>query len=131
LPKVPDEHDLQALQKIWYKKLRDSGFEDIEDVSSPQRFLKTWHSTYFFNRYTPETYEHKEMYYRMCSHFLHEYAFPTDRLKEIWKMHTEGMSLRSMSFLLKKRRIYLNKDKLNKIISNLVEVMKNQNSDNK
>lgn len=119
-----DPQNFKTLQKLWYKKLRDAGFEDIEDTNSPKEFLKTWHSSYFISRYTAESYERKETYYRLCSHFLWDYAFESNLEREIWRLHSEGMSLRDIAKSLRSKRIKLNKDNVNKIIVKLVRIMR-------
>lgn len=116
--------DLKALQKIWYKKLKDSGFVDIEDTNSPKEFLKTWHSSYFISRYTPEAFERKQMYYRLCSHFLWAYPFESNLEREIWRMHSDGIPLREIATQLRSKKIKLNKDNVNKIIVKLVQIMR-------
>lgn len=40
---------LKELQAEWYAKAADSGFNDIEDVSHPDRPLKEWHSRKFLS----------------------------------------------------------------------------------
>lgn len=119
-----DPKSLKTLQKIWYKKLKDSGFNDIEDTNSPKEFLKTWHSSYFISRYTTESFERKESYYRLCSHFLWDYSFQSNLEREIWRLHSEGMSLRDIAKSLRSQRIKLNKDNVNKIIVKLVQIMR-------
>jgi hypothetical protein len=132
---VPNEDDLSSLQKIWYKKLKESGFEDIEDVSSPREYLKTWHSNYFYQRYTPESFEFKQEYYRKASLFLHMYSFewfPGSSIvnwmeREIWRQHSEGISLRAIALHFQNMGISTNKDKINHIVQRLSEIMKSFN----
>jgi hypothetical protein len=124
-----DTPDLKTLQKIWYKKLKNTGFVDIEDTNSPKEFLKTWHSSYFISRYTPETFERKEAYYRLCSHFLWDYEFESNLEREIWRLHSEGMSLRDIAQSLRSKRIKLNKDNVNKIIIKLIKIMRTSQSE--
>lgn len=116
--------DFKTLQKHWYKKLKEVGFEDIEDTNSPREYLKTWHSTYFIHRYTKETFEAKAEYYRMACHFLYEYDFENNLDRIIWELHSDGKSFRDISIHLKKNKIHANKDKINKIVTKLVEIMK-------
>ena len=37
----------KALQEKWYKKAKDSGFEDAEDATNDNSPLKAWHDQYF------------------------------------------------------------------------------------
>lgn len=41
------ENKLKELEALWYKKLRDSGFNDIENALDPYRPLNDWHSRKF------------------------------------------------------------------------------------
>jgi hypothetical protein len=94
----------KELQSDWYKKLEESGFEDIEDVSSKEEFLKTWHSSYFQKRYEPEVFESNETYYRKARSFLEDtfqnvqYGLFEKKLDDvIWEKHAEGISLRDIA----------------------------------
>lgn len=122
MPRRIDEDDLKVLKKIWYKKLKDSGFQDIEDINSPRELLKTWHSNYFMRKYTPDEFEAKASYYRRCSHFLYDYSFDSDRERLVWELHSEGLSFRDIAKRLWRYR--LNKDSVNKMVSKLIEIMK-------
>lgn len=97
------------LQNIWYKKLKESGFHDIEnnDESLDKNGLLT--SARFNDRMSPDTYKNKEMYYQLAGQFLHENIFPTKLHKTIWELHAEGLSGRDISEkigVLKKTEIY-------------------------
>lgn len=128
----PDNPNLKALKKVWYQKLKESGFEDIEDVHSPREYLKTWHSHYFENRYTPETFASKAEYYQRAARFLYEYHFEwfegstlvNHYEREIWRMHSEGMSFREIANNLIMRGISTNKDKVNKVVVKLIDIMR-------
>lgn len=94
----------KALQKVWYDKLKESGFEDIEDTNSPHEYLKTWHSSYFQIVHEPIAYEHKKVYYEQASAFLHEYftdhqygLFDKFRPDLVWELHVQGVSVREIA----------------------------------
>jgi len=114
---------LKALQKIWYKKLKDDGFVDIEEFHE-NPFLKNSESTYFFRRYTPEEYAEKEEYYSCARRFLYRYSFETKLDREVWHLHSEGIGYREIADRLRSRRFKCNKDSVNKIVVRLVEIMK-------
>ncbi len=123
----PKAQDLKALQKIWYQKLKESGFDDIEDTSSKREYLKNWESTYFYRRYDPMSFEMKQEYYRQANLFLNEYKFEWIRgssiinwmEKEIWRLHADGSSIRDIELALG-----LNRNKVHLIIKKLVAIMK-------
>lgn len=126
-----ESEELKELQEKWYKKLKDEGFNDIEDMSSGGEYLKAWHSTYFSSRYTPDSFEMKEDYYRRASHFLYEHKFewiPGSTLinfkeREAWRLHTEGVSYKQIAVELRARGYKANKDSVNRIISDLKQIM--------
>ncbi len=86
-------HELKALTALWYKKLKDTGFQEIE--SGP--YLKEWHAHYFQTRITPDLFQVKQQYFISASHFLITYTFETDLEKQIWQLHSEGKSYREIA----------------------------------
>lgn len=86
---------LQQLQKKWYKKLKDSGFNDIEDVNSKKQWLKRWDDYYFRRRFNKTTFEARECYFQAAVDMLNTHKF--SRLgRMIWKRHAEGMEVREI-----------------------------------
>lgn len=120
---------LQRLKAEWYKKLKDSGFEDIEDTNSPRELLKSWHSTYFFRKYTPEMFAQRQEYYEKAGRFLATHPFQYQIHKEIWQMHTEGLSIRTISASLKDSGTPMHKDAVHKVLKALIKAMKVSRSD--
>lgn len=118
-----NDNDLQALQKIWYQKLKESGFKDIENTNDVQRRLIIWDSLHFQTHYSPEEFYEKQEYFRRASLFLHDYRFKNKIEKTIWDLHSEGCSLRSISTRLLSLRVKMNKDTVNKIIVRLRTIM--------
>lgn len=90
-----NKQQLKQLQKKWYKKLKDTGFNDIEDTDSVNEMLKTWDSHYFIYVTTPEQFQARSDYYDRCSTFLNEHKFLTKLDKKIWELHSEGIPLRT------------------------------------
>lgn len=93
-------------RKFWYKKLKDDGFEDIEDVERDT--LKTWalRTTAELLRVNSKiVIEAKEEYYSMCRHFLADHEFKNKKERIIWEYHTEGISTRDIAKLLEKAGI--------------------------
>lgn len=84
-----DEYFLE-LQKQWYKKLKDTGFEDIEQ---DEEKLKNRTALQNLSKYEPITAAAKEEYYRLAGQFLYEYEFSNDRERVIWELHSDGNSI--------------------------------------
>ena len=109
------------LHRDWAKKLKKSGFEDIE---RKEGVLKTSSMENVRNLYTVEQFNIKEEYYRLAGQFLHEYKFKTQVDKRIWELHSEGVSVRNIIKKLKHRGITAYKDLVHGTIKQLAEEMK-------
>ena len=92
------------LQKEWYKKLKESGFEDLE-YFYPNGEAKEWlkgSSKFDFFSDNPAldvpslTYESTLDYYNNAVSKLETTKFDSEEHKEIWRLHSEGMSLRKI-----------------------------------
>ncbi len=95
--------EYEKLKKVWYKKLADSGFVDIE--SNSDRISSTHVSRFSglkkYGEFSNEWRASKEMYYRYATSFLNEYQFETELEKTIWEYHSNGMSSRQIALTLK------------------------------
>ncbi len=104
----------------WYKKLKDSGFEDIENGKGG---LKRYDS-YRRQEASEATWQAKATYYQMAENFLEAYKFETVMEKAIWEYHSNGMSVRDIASVLKKiSNKKFNKDSVLKIIKRLTSSM--------
>lgn len=117
-----NKKNLQKLIAEWDKKLKESGFIDIEDRKTG--FLKKcggdeiWDASVFENISTEfvdglyrgkknyfdnkgySTFVWKQSqaeYYRIASIMCHDGVFKTEREKQIWELHAEGLSYRQIS----------------------------------
>jgi hypothetical protein len=98
--KLSPKEELKALQKVWYKKLEDSGFKDIEDINNN---IKVWPS---ISQRSQEYIEANTIYYRMANHFLVDYDFGPDIIdKVIWEYHANGISIRDIADALHRAKI--------------------------
>lgn len=95
------------LQALWYKKAKKSGFEDIE---REELHLKKWSSATFMEKKNGSYFNEKKVYYdsvqeyyQMAGRFLHDYAFETPLEKTIWAYHADGISVRKIANILKKK----------------------------
>jgi len=123
------QNNLKTLQARWYKKLKDSGFKDIEDDVGR---LKTWsgHAINLnFNEplaptrvYSSKVWKVSQAeYYRLAAQFLYNNEFPSDHFypsewyEYIWSLHVEGltgvdigkrlgMSKRAVTYRIRKMR---------------------------
>lgn len=109
----------KALRDEWYAKLKQSGFDDIEDVNSPREMLKQWHSIWFHTTSDPLHFKCKHRYFRMAEQFLNNFRFRSHIEKKIWSLHVEGLSLREIG-----SEVGLNKDKVNKIVLRFKKTMR-------
>ncbi len=114
---------LKELQDLWYKKLKDDGFKDIE---TSEYFLK-WPVEGQIQQNLHENRsrynEAKQDYYRLVGYFLHDYDFKVDKEKLIWEMHAEGLSLRKISMELKKKNIFIAYTQIKEMIHKLRKLM--------
>lgn len=89
---------LKELKEIWYKKLKKSGFHDIE---KSEDHLHEWHSKRFLG-IPKEVFKAKVDYYTMAERFLNDYPFETNMDKLVWEYHSQGVAVREIAQLLKK-----------------------------
>lgn len=133
--------DLKSLTKVWYDKLKDEGFDDIEQDEDT---LTTWSSVFYKSQFvndsslgndTKTRYETKAVineakaqYYRLAEHFLNDHIFQTRLEKNIWALHVEGKSYREIAKTLRatSRKLMLNKDNVQIIVQKLEILMKEQ-----
>lgn len=118
MAKLPN--DFKKVKALWYKKLRDSGFEDAE---SDEFNLKVW-SLKFTTPKTVRDWQAKTEYYYMANHFLNNYKFEAPLDKVIWEYHTNGISVREIAKLLKKVKIKADRNSVWLIVKKLKSAMK-------
>ena len=123
------QNDLKELIKVWYKKLKESGFKDAERFidNYPEPVLHYWDSTYFSTSgaINPQSFEERQEYFYQAHHFLNTYQFKSQTDHHIWRLHSEGMGLRTISKELAKLNIKLNKDSVGAIVKTLRLKMRN------
>lgn len=108
------------LKDRWYKKLKKSGFRDIEYKDG----TRERGGPYLKNK-TQTQIEAIEAYYTMARHFLIEYTFPREIDKVIWEYYSEGLSYRDIEETLKKAKVKnLKKSQIKNIITALEKKMK-------
>lgn len=125
-----DNSSYKKLRKTWYKKLKESGFKDIEFNDDT---LAGNHSSTFYRNIPNHTklqnpkvvWEAKLEYYTMAEHFLNEHKFENSLEKIIWEYHSNGLSIRSIIKILHKDKVTkTNRDTVWKTIKRLSTEMK-------
>lgn len=95
-----DAKEFKELQATWYKKLEESGFDDAENQKNGISYLRSWHSTYFQTKHSPDRFQAKEVYYQIASRMLHTHPFPSVFEECVWMLHVEGTSLREIASVM-------------------------------
>lgn len=109
----------KELIRFWYQRLREEGFEDIEDTDSPRQLLKEWHSTKFLDHADGVRSSARQKYYEMATHFLHAHQFESEMEYTIWEMHSNGLSLRKIAKEVSSQKRTFSKDEVAKIIKTI------------
>lgn len=91
MPQQNEDKDFKIIQKEWYEKLKNEGFNDIEDTSHPHSPLKCWHSLRW-KKLSPDKIERVRHYYDKAQALLHIYKFQTELERLIWELHSQGHS---------------------------------------
>lgn len=89
--------EFKQLQKEYYAKLKESGFDDIENLDFAQEPLKRWHSHYFKSRHRPAEFREIAQYYSSAKQILQSYSFANTVDRNIWEQHAEGHSVRKIA----------------------------------
>ena len=114
--------DYKTLKKEWYKKLKDSGFTDIEyeggHIKAPV-FRSSRAKTL-----TLAKIEAIQAYYLMATHFLNDHNFATETDRIVWLYHSEGLSIRKIYDTLKKANQKVGNNRIRDIIKRLRTEMK-------
>jgi len=110
-----DPH-FKKLQAVWYGKLKEEGFVDIEDNSLSDVPLKQWSFNFFRMNYVPEKYEALKSYYDRANLILRTFNFQNEGYRQVWELHCQGFSERDIA---KKISIY-KKSAVHKIIAKIL-----------
>lgn len=97
-----EQEDFKKLKDLWYSRLKEDGFEDIEKTSLDEPLLKQFHSQYFhFSKHTEESISDMQEWFDFCSDFLHRYHdWKSRKEKLVWEYYCQGHSQRTISKLL-------------------------------
>ena len=113
-PKPTKAKPFKEVEAEWYAKLKAEpiGFQDIEDVSNPDRPLKEWHSMKFMSERSRARQAERENYNRMIDNFINSRAIneicglitshgnsalKPQAAKKILELHRDGLSQRKIA----------------------------------
>ncbi len=121
----PRKSDYERLKEVWYKKLKDEGFEDLEH-SDGSLNNATPSSIRANNEHTRLKAETTRDYYCMAYYFLNEYEFDTEVDKIMWEYHTNGIPCRQIAKLLNEAKVTkTSRDIVWRKLKKLEAIMKN------
>lgn len=95
-----DKPEFKELQKVWYEKLADQDFKDIEAGN----FLKEWDSNFFRNNFNQIKYDCTVQYYKKGRELLLTYPFENPHQRQIWELHCDGLTIREIARQVKSYR---------------------------
>lgn len=101
---------------FWYKRLEESGFEDIETEDGELKEFEAVKAAglkhqHLYDQLRSQTQDEQRQtaieattrYYQLASQFLHSYQFIRHLDKLVWELHSEGASRRMISRVLTKQ----------------------------
>lgn len=137
--------------KKWYKKLKQSGFDDIEqDEIYLKRNTKDFGRNHNIvdaktnvkprkiDKYSSGTkhidlgnsdelyanFTSKQDYYYYTTHFLNEYVFTSNRDRVIWEYYSNGLTYKQIVKALKKVKIVISRQTVCNTVKRLAGIMK-------
>lgn len=112
---TPYNRPSKELQELWYKKLEDAGFRDVE---TPAGYFKQESISGILDVSS------KMRYFQLAGQFLYEYKFKSKFERIVWVKHASGLSFREMTTELKAEGFKTaNKDGINAIVKRLSKEM--------
>jgi len=99
--------DLKTLQSEWYEKLKNEGFEDIEDTENRTKTMVRAFKD-----------ESKLAYYEKANAFLEDYEFDSPEDAIVWRYHCIGKATRQIASELE-----ISKSHADRIIQRLKKIM--------
>lgn len=99
----PQSKSFKALQALWYKKAKDSGFKDIEHSEAMLKPVTLGDTRYMIER-GKFLIESKTEYYRLAGMFYHDYKFKSQLDRFLWKHNADGLSSSDIERILKLKK---------------------------
>lgn len=106
------DSDFDRLQAFWYQRLKETGFEDIENTNLPDRPLKQWHSTEFAKPVVRNRSKTRLEYQEKAQAFFHRKdiedvwrsivshgstTLKVCHVKKIWELYLDGLTERTIA----------------------------------
>lgn len=91
--------EILALRKKWYQILKKEGFVDIEVLAPDGGFYDLLKHQLYFDPTTPER-QAQEKYYALARAFNYDFTFKNTLEQNIWKLHSEGVPIRTIKIRL-------------------------------
>lgn len=105
----------KELRDHWYAILAETGFEEAEDVNSPNEYMITWHSTDFRFK-DPDAFLARRIYYEWATDVLNWFKFDNERDKKVWTLYADGLTYRQIAaqldYKIKKSTVQLDVKRL-------------------
>lgn len=111
--------DLKSVKSIWYKKLKKSGFYDIEEN---EHKLKRYDADYFLHLGVDKATETSQ-YYSNCEEFLRKHLFFSKSDRYIWRLHCTGMTEVQIA-----KQIGVHESTISRVLSRLRKIMEDERS---
>ena len=104
------------VQAEWAAKLKQSGFNDLEDAADPDAYIQpeiiSKKSRYGFD----------EEHFELCQSILRDYPFREDLQRAIFELHAEGKSIREIEqWLSENSTKRLGRNRIHEIIKRIKE----------
>lgn len=90
--KHEQQKELKELQKVWYAKLKEHGFKDLEDSEGRLKVYSATPSGPQGVRSAAEA-EMRKNYYREASMAVYDHRFSHKLDKTVWALHAEGHTI--------------------------------------
>lgn len=87
----------KSIQNLWYKHLKNNGFEDVEKGNDLIDHKTITDLIYLKDFQTRDTFEAKVNYFTWASQMLHLGNFKSIKDQIIWEYHSDGLSRRKIS----------------------------------
>lgn len=109
--------DFRKLQRFWYRKLRDSGFNDLETFGQQGQVFDLLKRGYSENQ-TQAQKESNAEYYRAAQFFLWAREWDSEVHRRMWELHSSGVCQRKIALELK-----MPSGKLERLLAKYKEVL--------
>lgn len=94
------EH-FEALQKLWYKRLEEAGFQDAEQLRANEMLLKQRGDHPLTHAGLDElAREHKAAYYTLLQQMVREWKFANEVDQWILEMYADGIAIKQICRIL-------------------------------